>query len=304
MIRRTFLKAASALPLGFVFGGISATAQESASDIYARRAAKWTAEALAAFPYELIQVRGSSALQEWEQLKAETRGTPIVIGDDKALDFIVRPFHPDYTKSGDAPNIAEILDKANRLTHPESLTAYRQAEIEESKRWCEANPQLCETGSVLAELLGGADSNAVLAGEPPIGHWPIRSPGPVALTVIQDWRTGQAFDSVYIVLVPTEDSTTIPAYLRWGGWNANPLPEYHVAALRSWRDRFSAELIGLSGDVMNIRVATRPQSRDEALALAREQYAYCNDIVDQGMGTLSYLAAALKAHNWWFFWWD
>ena len=55
---------------------------------------------------------------------------------------------------------------------------------------------------------------------------------------------------------------------------------------------------------MNIRVERRPGTRDEALNLAREQYAYCNDIVDQGVGTLSTLAAELTAHDWWYFWWD
>jgi hypothetical protein len=38
--------------------------------------------------------------------------------------------------------------------------------------------------------------------------------------------------------------------------------------------------------------------------LAREQYLYCGDIVDQGTGTLSRLATALMADDWWYFWWD
>ena len=38
--------------------------------------------------------------------------------------------------------------------------------------------------------------------------------------------------------------------------------------------------------------------------LALEQYAYCNDIVDQGVGTIGALADGLmKSHNW-YFWWD
>jgi hypothetical protein len=106
------------------------------------------------------------------------------------------------------------------------------------------------------------------------------------------------------VLVPTDDWTTVPAHLRWGGWNACPAPEYHIAALRAWRDRFGAELVGLAFDTMNLRVARRPQTRPEALDIAREQYLYCSDIVDQGVGTLSALAATLMASDWWFFWWD
>jgi hypothetical protein len=63
--------------------------------------------------------------------------------------------------------------------------------------------------------------------------------------------------------------------------------------LRSWRDRFGGELIGLSHDVMNIRGNRKPDTRDTALDLAREQYVYCSDIVDQGVETLSALAAVL-----------
>jgi Domain of unknown function (DUF4253) len=77
-----------------------------------------------------------------------------------------------------------------------------------------------------------------------------------------------------------------------------------VAALRSWRDRFGAELIGLSLDRMDLRVASRPNTREQGLELAREHYVYCRDIVDQGEGTLSSLAERLFADDWWNFWWD
>jgi hypothetical protein len=96
----------------------------------------------------------------------------------------------------------------------------------------------------------------------------------------------------------------MPAYLHWGQWNGCPAPEYQIAALRSWRERFGAELVGLSRDVMNVRVQSRPPTREVALELAREQYVYCSDIVDQGVQTLSALAAVLMESDWWYFWWD
>jgi hypothetical protein len=55
---------------------------------------------------------------------------------------------------------------------------------------------------------------------------------------------------------------------------------------------------------LNVRVARRPATPEEALELARLQYEYCHDIVDQGVDTLSALAASLMAHDWWYFWWD
>jgi Domain of unknown function (DUF4253) len=51
-------------------------------------------------------------------------------------------------------------------------------------------------------------------------------------------------------------------------------------------------------------VAVRPKTREEALALARDQYVYCADNIDQGVRTYSALAAALMESDWWYFWWD
>ena len=115
---------------------------------------------------------------------------------------------------------------------------------------------------------------------------------------------GAMLPRVHIGLIPTHDWTTIPAHLLWGGWNACPDPAYHVAALRSWRERFGAEIVGLSADTMNLTVQRRPQTREAAIDLALEQHLYCNDIVDQGVETISHLAASLMVHSWWFFWWD
>lgn len=119
-----------------------------------------------------------------------------------------------------------------------------------------------------------------------------------------DILTRKPLDRVFIALVPTSDGTEVPAYFRWGNWNGCPAPQFHVAALRSWRDRYGAELVSLGADVMDIRVARRPETPDAAMALAREHYEYCNDIVDQGTGTISELAAMLMDTDWWYFWWD
>jgi hypothetical protein len=71
-------------------------------------------------------------------------------------------------------------------------------------------------------------------------------------------------------------------------------------AARIW----GAELIGLGSDTINLRVSRKPGTREEALELARAQYVYCNDIIDQGVGSYRELAAGLMASDWWFFWWD
>jgi hypothetical protein len=188
--------------------------------------------------------------------------------------------------------------------HPGDLIAHKAAEENQADQYLASNPKFRAELEVMTEHLESTGMIVVSDDKPPLGDWPAQPLAPSALTIVEDGQTGAPYDTVYIVLVPTDDWTTVPAYFRWGNWNANPPAEHHVAALRSWHDRYGAELIGLSSDTMNIRVSKRPSSRKEALALAREHYAYCNDIIDQGYGNLSALAAALMAHDWWYFWWD
>ena len=109
---------------------------------------------------------------------------------------------------------------------------------------------------------------------------------------------------MHLAIIPTDDPTQVPAYLRWGNWNACPAPEVHVAVHRKWRAQYGAEIVGISGDVIDMRVTKRPKTREEALALAKEQYLYCSDIVLQGTETLEALAASLMDSDWWYFWWD
>jgi len=82
------------------------------------------------------------------------------------------------------------------------------------------------------------------------------------------------------------------------------MPEEQVAVLRYWNGTYGAELVGASNDVLELRVARRPSSKEEALRLAQEQFWFCYDIVDQGVGTIENLAATLFVSDIWYFWWD
>lgn len=253
------------------------TPRAALSDDYAAIRARM----LAALPYERITVPGDRALAQWETLRKAGRGTPVIVGSDGDLERIADQFSmgdPAVHGVGSpfpAPRApADILRAAEALRFPTSLD-----------RW------------------PGAHSREDLAAVE--GEWPddpdIIGPG---FTIATDAPGGSFFERVHILLVPARASWEIPAWLRWGDWNACPPPEYHVAALRHWHRRHGAELVGLSGDTMNIHASQRPQRRDTALALARDMYRYCPDIVDQGTGALAPLAATLLADPWWSFWWD
>lgn len=231
------------------------------------------------FPFPVVTVPGVSAMRAWEALREREGHWPVMVGDDEALGQVMETFAFMTSEEGagadhHAGQVA-ILERARTIELPGALEQLFRDEFGED------------------------------AIEPELGQWPARGasaqPG---LTLASDILTGRPFPQVHIILLPTDDFTEVPAYLRWGGWNACPSPEVHVAMLRRWREQWGIELIGMSGDVMNLRASRRPKTRDAALALAREQFLYCNDIVHQGTSDMAPLAASLMESDWWYFWWD
>ncbi len=99
-----------------------------------------------------------------------------------------------------------------------------------------------------------------------------------------DVLSGHLKPLLFIGLVELDEPCELFARLGYGGWNACPVPEVHVALHRHWRERFGAEPIAVSDAVVECAVARPPADRKAALALATEQQAYCPDIVEQGRG--------------------
>ncbi len=213
---------------------------------------------------EHIVTTKREALQTWEAIKASGKGRPLIVGDAEALGGLI-----GLSSESEETSVA-ISAAAAGLKAPQALFRWAKAEgIEDAE----------------------------------VGEWPDKSQplsdGVIETALIEDPRT-----PVHILTFPGADDAEIFARLRWGGWNACPPPAIHMAMLRSWRERYGAELVGLGGDTLTYRVRSRPKTRKEALAVAREAYAYCLDTVDQGYGDLSGLAAALMVSDWWAFWWD
>ena len=124
-------------------------------------------------------------------------------------------------------------------------------------------------------------------------------------SVPNDYRTRQPHPLVYLALVPTGQPWEVAAHMNFGNWNACPPAEEHVARWRRWYDHFGAEIVCLSHDIAEFRLRGHTPGRADVLeTLAREQYDYCNDIVDQGVGTLERLVMHLEVAPTWYFWWD
>ena len=238
------------------------------------------------FPFEHFQTDGMTALAELERLKSEGKRFPIVVGIDDDVDQIVSGWD-----NGIAPDAADILKKADALGPDFDIAAYRKKEHDQfvSAMKAEGNADGLED-----EEYPSMES----------GKWPDQVDALNAPTVTSDILTGEPFKRIHIAIIPARSATDIPAYLAWGNWNSNPPAEVHVAMFRRWNAKYGAEIVGMTGDVLNFRVSRRPASKDEALALAREMYQYCADIVEQGTQDIETLAATLLVSDYWYFWWD
>lgn len=139
--------------------------------------------------------------------------------------------------------------------------------------------------------------------EMPEGDWP-KHAGKMAIITHLDVLTRKPKREVFIALMKLNAPWEAFAYLRWGNWNACPEPAVHCALHRYWASRYGAEVISITGDIVQCVVARPPADRPASLQLAREQYIYCNDIVDQGTETIAALAASVMDCNYWYFWWD
>lgn len=173
---------------------------------------------------------------------------------------------------------AKILDQAENID-AEAFLRKRTSEASE-----EIGPQ---------ELLGEwLDQNAA------------RTTLPERYSAFRNVLTGKFHDRVYLALVPTDEAWKAPAYLQNGNWNDVPTAAEQVSVLRYWHDKYGAKLRTFSRDVMELEVAHPPQSRDQALDLAKQQFGFCHDIVYQGAGALRPLASGLEHADHWYFWWD
>ena len=245
------------------------------------------------FPYPLIEVTGAEALQEWQALRPQA-GTPIILRDREQVERILDVFHPSQQPFYQP--IEQAIAKAKTQPGLDPLYAHLRDEHQ-----------------LLIESVRDYDADwaAELAGENPLevpadywGPWPEGMQSADRLISLDDWQTGRPKDKVFITILPTEAAWQAPIYLRFGGWNANPPPYVHAAAFRHWGETYGAVPVVIQSDTVEMLVADPASDRDAARELATQQYLYASDIVDQGVGDLSALAALLHKGGFWNFWWD
>lgn len=133
-----------------------------------------------------------------------------------------------------------------------------------------------------------------------VGTWPDIAPGRTKLETHLDVPDNR----VYLAVFRTDASWKVPALLLWSSFNYDMGPDLHTAMHRRWNKLYGSEVVSVTGSVIQCHVSRPPQTKEEAMRLAWEQYYYCPDIVSQGVGTVSDLAATLLNADIWYFWWD
>jgi hypothetical protein len=109
---------------------------------------------------------------------------------------------------------------------------------------------------------------------------------------------------VPITLVPTMRCWEVPAYLPVQANDWDPSLAVSVALLKYWYERWEAEVVGIYTGILEMRVLRPPTVWEDAFELAKEQYLYCPDLVDQQTWSVNTLAKMLLNSPVWRFWWD
>ncbi|MDQ5825825.1 MAG: DUF4253 domain-containing protein [Chloroflexota bacterium] len=271
-----------------------------------------------------LTLPGERALTTWGQLRdlsGQTGHWPVILGAEEELKFHCQSIEEPYARV----SVREILGKAEAIDVDRllenRLLSLAELEGDEWEAFSEMLTRKADElgeGSYIDVVSEWAAHIDKVPGRRKVmleqllreraGEWPDIAEPHNYFSIPYEW-TGdytrlKPLRSVRLALVPTTSSWEVPAYLKFGTWNDCPSPEEHVAVLKHWNTQYGAQVVGLTHDVLEVGVTRPPNSKLSAFNLAREQYGYCADIVDQGDGGLLDLAATLLDASVWYFWWD
>ncbi len=85
------------------------------------------------------------------------------------------------------------------------------------------------------------------------------------------------------------------------GWNYDLGTDAIVARLELWDERYGLDIYGVGYDFVEARLESLPS---DTAAFAEEVYAFCPDVVDQGLGSVEALRDDLETHRVVSLWWD
>jgi hypothetical protein len=243
-----------------------------------------------------LTVPVEQAIETWEKLRdlvSQTGCWPVLLGDDGDL---VRLY--EHLKHVRYPRAIRILEEAAAIDALEWFENRRLDEIDAMEQGADEQEDL-QSWMVSVERLSVEGRFRGF----PEGPWPASGQPTKSYQIPLDCAGGP-LPRVHVGLVSTARGWEAPAFLRYGAWGECPSAAEHLAVGRFWGAEYGAEVVGMAGKAVEMKVAHPPKDRDDALELAAQQYLYCKGAVHPGTGTLQQLAATLIGGTVWYFWWD
>ncbi|WP_195930347.1 DUF4253 domain-containing protein [Hyphomicrobium album] len=256
-------------------------------------------EGVTVSPWPLVQASGETALGIIADIrKADPAVTPIIVGPAQEALALFQSHGP----AEESP--AEIIAGAAAIDCGAWLRQRETEHIENMALAAATKP--APAAGLWAKLRGRTTASAATARSSvfPRGPWPHDVEANTDVLSLRDVLTRKPYTDLYIALLPASEPWHAGAHTKFGGWNECPEPEVQVAFARRWFERHGAVPVATSGDVLEFTVARPISDREAALEMAMEQYLFCEDIVEQGTGTVDVLAAYLLNATVWYFWWD
>jgi hypothetical protein len=107
--------------------------------------------------------------------------------------------------------------------------------------------------------------------------------------------------SIELVIAPGSGQLDILRIARTDAVNYDLRTEALVRALSAWDRSWGIDILRAETDTIEFALTRMP---DDLAAFAREVYALCPDVVDQGAGTIEALQQEIAARRRVFLWWD
>lgn len=125
------------------------------------------------------------------------------------------------------------------------------------------------------------------------------------ITAPFDYDTKKSYE-LLLAKIPVSEPWQVAAWLPMGNWNECPAPQDMLAMAKRWYDRYGAVICCMTSDELEFQVSNPPTDADAAYALAKEQYYFCQDRVEQYAGdyNLKTFSNGLMKSPYWYFWWD
>lgn len=243
-------------------------------------------------------MRGQYTIEEQAEQLKEYLGCPCTyfppMADDQPIMDAYRQARARGKKEGFVPMLVavdelllECLEDADQV-RAELLAAPLESGEEFLQKWLkeikeelgEDEPDYWE--QLMGEVSGGEGIDSFLS--------------------LRDFN-GKKTVPVVLAEIPIKNPWEVFAYLPFGGWNECPANEEHMAVAKYWFEKYGAIPALMTHDVLEYSLPA-PVSQERAMEVAWEQFTYCSDIVEQGVGTIGRLADGLTKSHYWYFWWD